>query len=256
MRESEININASKRLLDKAWKYFVIQDYENAMIFVNKAIKKNPQNSDCYVLKGDIFVVKNNLLKAIKNYSNAMLFGLRNEFIYYFRGFAQQKHGNFLKALNDYNLALELNPIFHPALSQRGIIFIAFKKYASAIKDFDAALEIQPDDYGSILNKCSAYEQRGDLSKALDEINAFVFERKNDVPTEIIMERGVLNSKSGFRHQAIRDFSWLIHNTDHFLIGYQLRANEYEKIGEYKKAESDWDKVNELKNLGDGIDYV
>ena len=86
-----------------------------------------------------------------------MLLGLRNEAVYCSRGMAYQELGNFHKALADYNLALELNPKFHPALSRRGIIYMELKNFANAIKDFDAALEIDQNDNDTRFNKFNAY---------------------------------------------------------------------------------------------------
>ena len=250
MRESERSSKASMKLLDKANNYFINENYDNSMTFVNKAIQKDPQNPDCYELKADNYLVKNNSPKAIENYSKAMLLGLRNEAIYCSRGMAYQELGNFHKALADYNLALELNPKFHPALSRRGIIYMELKNFANAIKDFDAALEIDQNDNDARFNKFNPYERKGDLPMALDELNAFVSARKNDVPLEFFLQRGHLNSKCGYHQKSVEDFSRLIFKIDDFELAYEWRANEYEKLGELEKAKSDRDKVNKLKSLG------
>ena len=142
MRESERNSKASKRFFQKAINFFINENYDNSMTFVNKAIRKDPRSPDYYVLRGDNYIAKNNPPKAIENYSNAMIHGLRDESIYYSRGYAYQQLGNTHLALVDYNLALELNPKYSPALSQRGILFMELKNFANAIQDFDAALKI------------------------------------------------------------------------------------------------------------------
>ena len=250
MRESERNSKASKRFFEKAINYFINENYDDSMIFVNKAIQKDPRIPDYYVLRGDNYIAKNNPPKALENYSNAMIHGLRDESVYYSRGYAYQQLGNTHLALVDYNLALELNPKYSPALSQRGIIFMELKNYANAIKDFDAALEIDQNDNDTWFNKFNAYEQKGDLPMALDELNAFVSARKNDVPLEFFLQRGHLNSKMGFGQKSVEDFSRLIFKIDDFELAYEWRATEYEKLGELEKAKADRDKVNELKSLG------
>ena len=250
MRESERNSKASMKLLDKANNYFLNENYDNSMTFVNKAIQKDPQNPYCYDLKADNYLAKNNPPKAIENYSKAMLLGLRDENIYYSRGYAFQKLEKTQNALGDYNLALELNPKFHPALSQRGIIFMELKNYAKAIKDFDAALQIKPNDYDTWLNKFNTHEKKGDFPKALDELNAIVLERINNVPTKFFLRRAYLNSKYGYHQKSVEDYSRLIFKIDNFKLAYGWRSDEYEKLGELEKAKSDRDKVNELKHLG------
>lgn len=256
MRESEKNSKASKQLYESATKYFIKENFDKSMVFVNKAIRKDPQNPDFYVLRAGICLAQSNPPNAIENYSKAMLLGLRDENIYCSRGYAYQQLGKTQNALCDYNLALEINPKYSPALSQRGIIFMELKNYTNAIKDFDAVLEMEPNDYRSLINKCSVYKQCGESLTALEVINAFVSSRKNHVPAEIIMEKGFLNSECGFHQNAIKDFTKLILEAKYFKHSYEWRANEYEKIGELNKAKADRDKVIELDRFNSDIDYV
>ena len=152
---------------------------------------------------------------------------------------------------------MEIKPDFYPAYALRAECFLVREDFISAIKDFDSALKIEPDDFDLVLSKCSAYEKSGDLPKALEVINDFILDRDYEVPSDFIMERGFLYSKCNYPHQAIQDFSLLIDETDCFLTAYEWRYKEYEKIGDFKNAKKDKEKINDLKN-NDGavISYV
>jgi len=257
MRESEKNSKASKKLMDKVEKYYDAGNFEKAMDFTNRSIKKDPKNAEAHFVKGNILMAMEEPYKAIREFNVAMEFGYRDEIIYTNRGTAFKKIEKFDNSLSDYNLALEIKPDFYPAYALRGECYLVREDFINAIKDFDSALEIEPDDFDLILSKCSAYEKSGDLPKALEVINGFILSRDNEVPSDFIMERGFLYSKCGYPHQAIQDFSQLIDETDCLLTAYEWRYKEYEKIGDFKNAKKDKEKINDLKN-NDGavISYV
>ena len=252
MRKSENNFKESKKLLDKVGKYFDKGNFKKALTFTNQSIKKDPKNAEAHFVKGNVLLALAEPYHAIRAFNAAMDLGYRDEVIYTNRGSAFRKIEKFDNALADYNIALEIKPDFYPAYAFRGNLFLKKEEYTNAIKDFDSALEIEPDDFDVVLSKCSAYEKIGDPLKALKVINDFISSRKNRDISEYLMERAMLYSKCGYSHQAIEDFSKLIDETDCFLTAYEWRYKEYEKIGDFKKAKADKEKINDLKN-NDGV---
>lgn len=257
MRKSENNFKTSKKLVAKAWKYYEAGDFEKALNYTKHSIIKDSNNAEAHFVKGNVLLALAEPYQAIKAFNDAMDLGYRDEVIYTNRGTAFKKIEKFDKSLSDYNLALKINPDFYPAYALRGECLLVREDFINAIKDFDSALGINPDDFELVLRKCSAYEKNGDLPKALKTINNFISSRKDNNIPEYLMERGMLYSKCGYPHQAIRDFSQLIDETDCFLIAYEWRYKEYEKIGDFKKAKADKEKINDLEN-NDGfvISYV
>ena len=252
MGKSTSNIKASKRLLDKVGKYYDAEDFKKALDFTNRSIKKDPNNAEAHFVKGNILMAMKKPYKAIQSFNESIALGYRDEVIYTNRGSAFRTIKKINLALADYKSALEINPNFYLAYALRGELFLDEKKYDIAIKDFDSALKINPDHHVSLINKCSAYEQKGNLQKALKVMNEFVLAKDNNVPFEIIINMGHLYSKCGKHENAIFEFSRLIDGTDIFITPYDWRANEFEKIGEFEKAKADRDKVYDLRN-NDGV---
>ena len=256
MRESDRNRKASKKLLDKVGKYYDARNFEKAMDFTNLSIEKDQYNAEAHFVKGNILMAMEEPYKAIQSFNESIALGYRDEVIYINRGTAFKQIKKIKSALADYKSALEINPNSYLTYAIRGELFMGEKKYAVAINDFDSALKINPDHYASLINKCSAYEQKGNLQKALKVMNEFVLAKDNNVPSEIIINRGHLYSKCGQPKKAIFEYSRLIDGTDIFITPYDWRANEFEKIGELEKAKADRDKVNDLRNSdGAFIEY-
>lgn len=248
MRKSKINFKESKKLLVKVGKYYEVGDFKKALTYTNRSIRKDPKNAEAHFVKGNVFFALAEPYHAIRAFNDAMDLGYRDEVIYTNRGTVFRKIEKFDNALADYNLALEINSDFFPIFAFRGNLFLMKEEYTNAIKDFDSALEIEPDDFDLVLSKCSAYEKSGDPLKALKTINDFSSILTKSDLSEYLMERAMLYSKCGYPHQAIQDFSQLIKKTDCFLTAYEWRYKEYEKIGDFKKAKADKEKINDLKN--------
>ena len=257
MRKADNNPRESKRLLDKAGQFFDAEDFTKALTYTNRSIKKDPKNAEAHFVKGNVLLELAKPFHAIKAFNDAIDLGYRDEVIYTNRGTAFKKIKKPNKALSDYNLALEIKPDFYPAYALRGNLLLKKEDYINAIKDFDSALQIEPDNFDLILGKCHAYERSGDPLKALKAVKDFISSRKNNDISEYLMARGILYSKCGYPHEAIQDFSQLIHETDRLLTAYQWRYKNYLKIGESGKAKADKDKINELEN-NDGvfIEYI
>lgn len=244
----------SKRLMDKVEKYYDAENFEKAMGFINRLIEKDQNNAEAHFVKGNIHMAMEEPDMAIQSFDVAISLGYRDEIIYTNRGYANKKLGKLENAFSDYGSALKINKKFAPAYAIRGKLYLKVKDYINAIKDFDIALKIEPDDYHTLNNRCSAYAEIGNSTKALGDFNAFILSGNNDLPdmSEIETDRAHLYSKCGFHENAIQHYSKLIYDCPVLLTAYEWRAIEYEKLGEFEKAKADRDKIYEMKNNDGG----
>ena len=100
--------------------------YQKALISLNKAQKLNPNISEIYFTKSNIYLK----ISQLKNAKTALEKGLRIE------------------------------PNNHNAIFQLGNILLIEKNYSEAIEVFDKSLKIKPDFWQAINNKCLAYFEK------------------------------------------------------------------------------------------------
>jgi len=107
--------------------------YEEALISLKKAENINPNLSEIYFSKSNVFLKQLNLKDA-------------------------------KIALNS---GLQITPKNHQAIFQLGNIFLMEKNYLSAIKLFDKAVKIKPEFWQAINNKGLAYFEQDKINKSI-----------------------------------------------------------------------------------------
>ena len=133
----EINPEDSFTCSNVAHIYIFLNEYNEALIYINRAIDLNPDNDGFYVNRGSIFA----------------------------------NIGQHEKAIKDYNRAIEINPISVIALNNRGNIYAQLNRYEEAIADFSSALKLQPDSASLYVNLGIALSNSGNFEKAHQNLN-------------------------------------------------------------------------------------
>ena len=122
--------------------------YEEALISLKKAENINPNLSEIYFSKSNVFLKQLNLKDA-------------------------------KIALNS---GLQITPKNHQAIFQLGNIFLMEKNYLSAIKFFDKAVKIKPEFWQAINNKGLAYFEQDKINKSIEFFEKAISLEENAEP--------------------------------------------------------------------------
>ena len=87
--------------------------------------------------------------------------------VYYNRGVAYYKKGDYDRAIADNAKAIELNPGYAKAYGNRGVAFHTKGDYDRAILDYVKVIELDPDDARAYYNRGVAYYKKGDYNRAI-----------------------------------------------------------------------------------------
>jgi tetratricopeptide (TPR) repeat protein len=85
--------------------------------------------------------------------------------------FNQQK---FDEAISDYNKALELDPNYSLAYTNRGSAYLKKYQFDKAMADYNRALELDPSNAAAYFNRGLVYEIRGEHDKAESDLNMVI----------------------------------------------------------------------------------
>lgn len=154
---------------------------------------------------------KNEILKGVDAYDQAISSNPNNAKLYYARGDIYLQVGEHEKAIADYDKAVSLEPQNPDMFIARGCVYISMGDLTSAVADFDRAIAVKPTDAMAYANRGAAYSKMGDVQR------------------------------------AIADYSSAIQYEPRYANSYANRAYAYYKIGEYEKGLADCDKAIKLR---------
>ena len=97
-----------------------------------------------YGVRGDAFVSKRNLGKAIEAYSKGIELDPDNALILNVRGWAYESKGQDDQAFADYNAALQKRPNFGAPYNNRGTLYLRKGALQSALDDFSSSIRVAP----------------------------------------------------------------------------------------------------------------
>ena len=199
--------------------------------------------------------------------------------IYTNRGYAYAQQGDDAHALRDYAQALQLNPRFRDALSNRamallrlgrydaalqdienyialnrenylgylgrGTIYSAQGKFDAALRDFNQAIMLAPTLSDGYLNRSTVYISLGRYDAALTDLDEAL--RHNPRAAEVYANRGYVNLQLGRPEDAVRDLDWAIKLNPALALSYTNRGLYYAAIGQIEAALADFDRVIKME---------
>jgi tetratricopeptide (TPR) repeat protein len=151
-------------------------DPEDALIYFNEALKKDPDNIKALVDKGIALARSGDLAAAKALFDKAIQQGEKQGQVNYRAvvnaGIAISIYGNQNDALPYFNRVIDNANIvraetLYAALVNKGVVLHELQRYEEAIKYYDQALEINPGKLGAIVNKANALQELKRYDEAL-----------------------------------------------------------------------------------------
>lgn len=228
----------------------------------NNAIKANPNFSNAYTNRGNIFRMQKKYDLAIKDYSKSIELNPENLAVVYSRANTYLDKEDFKNAIKDYSLIIDQNPSFKDIYFDRGYANIRLENYNDAKIDMESQLALTPTDFKSIANliniktklklfdealadydkiltafpeqpnlhilysnRANLYKDINQLPKALESINmALTLNKDYDIG---FLNSADINLKLGNKEQACTDFQKSIalgvEKNEHFKVDEDFR---------------------------------
>ena len=146
----------------------------DALLALTKAINLGSKWAGDYINRGIIFYRNHNYRGAISDYDKAVEKDPQNSQCYYNRGLLRQEVGDLNRALEDFNKALDIDPENTDIHYQRGVVNLQLRQWKDAIDDFDQLIQKHPYFLPSYYLAAQAYSALG------DEKQAYSYQHKAD----------------------------------------------------------------------------
>lgn len=141
--------------------------YEESLMFYDKAIAIDPNSEQCLYNRGTVYLNLRRYEQAIADYTllTDKQTGLID--VYFNRAMAFYYIDKYDEAMNDFNYVITKDKTRYYAYFMRGNIYIAKSMYTAAVSDYTKAAVIKQDDAGIFYNRAVAYEYLGNDNKAI-----------------------------------------------------------------------------------------
>ena len=121
--------------------------YDMAIVELEKALDKEPENYDAYYDLGRVYFELGDYEDAISNFENVIEYKEDNEFLYYYLAQSYEGNNEIDKAISNYLKAITVNTKFAVAYKKLGILFMARNDFEDAIEYFEDYMNLDiPDD--------------------------------------------------------------------------------------------------------------
>lgn len=156
--------------------FYELEDYENAELYYNKAIRLNHDCSECFAFLSKIYIEKD-ISKANDYLNRAKEINSELPLNFYVTALILRKNKNFESAITNFNRAVYLEPDNPDYLYERACTFLTKQEYESAINDLKKILTIESNFSIVEFYLAYSYMMISDFKNSLLYINSAI---KND----------------------------------------------------------------------------
>ncbi|MCC3502767.1 MULTISPECIES: tetratricopeptide repeat-containing serine protease family protein [unclassified Microcoleus] len=171
---------------------------------------------------------------------------------FYIQGGDKYKKGDYQGAVAAYNQAIQLNPNYVEAYSNRGLARSDLGDKQGAIGDYNQALQINPNYSEAYNNRGAARSDLGDKQGSLDDYNQAL--RINPNNAYAYNNRGLVRSELGDKQGAIGDYNQALRISPNFAVAYYSRGVVRSDLGDKQGAIADYNEALRI-NPNDADSY-
>jgi tetratricopeptide (TPR) repeat protein len=167
------------------------RDFKELIKFADKTETLTKDQLYCV---GYAFFQLENDFKAIEMYDKAIEKGLKDDYIYLYKGLSLMYDKQYDKAVETFKIAIERNPKGQKNYTELGNTFYYQKKYDSALVYFYKARELEFELGDPYFKVPDIYHIQQNFSKALEEyyISASIINKEDPTYIEILKSIGLL----------------------------------------------------------------
>jgi len=210
----EADRDMSDLLMARGSAYYRMRDYQKAEADYAQSARLDPSSSAIWYNLGLAHEKLDQRERAVAYYGKAIAHNAKNDEAYLNRGLIYLDTGKFSQAIGDFTRVAELRPKDEIPLANRGIAHVWNKNPTAARRDFDAVEAIDPDNAVLLRGKALLCLRDHDLNGAIGYLTKAIEQNDGDV--------------------------WAL----------SLRADIYERLEQYEKAQADTDAILKINRRG------
>lgn len=210
--------------------------------------KSRRDMDDLLMARGTAYYGIKNYRSAKTDYAESSRLDPSSSAIWYNLGLVHERLDERERATEFYGKAITRDAQNDDAYLNRGLIYLDTGKFSQAIADFTQAAELKPKDPMLLANRGIAYAWNKDKIRAWQDFRAV----ETMDPDNVVLLRGkaVLSLHDGNLREAVDLLTKAIEQDGSDRWSLALRADIYERLEEYEKAQADTDQILKINRRG------
>jgi tetratricopeptide (TPR) repeat protein len=204
LRPDQHRLHRSVLLYNMAQVYAAMSLYDEALVNYGAAIEFDPNYSEYYNERGNIYLKIGRLPEAIIDYETAIRLSAPYHEVLINMGQAYKVLGSYDNAVEAYSKALDLNPDQVLPLLGRAQAHEALGRVEEAIVDYTEALKLDPNQPLALANRATLHYEAGRSEEAARDLDrALELDPGNP---DLYQNRAIALSAAGRNEEANCDF--------------------------------------------------
>lgn len=155
---------------NKATAFYEQDNFEAAIEYYDKALKKGKPNFDILFFKGMSYYFLKQYKNAIPNFNLALEINSKQGAPYFYKGLSYSSLGKHVESIEEYQKALNYAPRedYGDIYCSLGNSLSDIGEYPKAIQKFQMAIEEEEDNFSYYYNLAWTYSMMGNYEKAIE----------------------------------------------------------------------------------------
>lgn len=143
--------NNPDNYVERAKYFLTINDFDNALLDLDRAIKADTTRSDLHLLRGQTNFSFQHFKDAIEDYKNCLRINPDNADCHVRKAELELLFMNYPVAIANINAALRINEYMHEAYFLKGVYYKEIGDTTLAVSSYQTAIEVNPDYYDAYI---------------------------------------------------------------------------------------------------------
>jgi tetratricopeptide (TPR) repeat protein len=232
-------------LNSKGVRFFQAEDYEEALTYFKRAVKKNPKYDEAYFRMGLCYGRLNRLQEATECFKRVVELKPNIAAAYFNLGSAYGKLGRYQEAIEAFKEGIRIEPNNAQAFNNLGLTYGRLGRRHEATEAFKEAIRIKSDYIEAQCNLSRAYGILGRYQEAVEAAKEAI--RIKPGFAEAHRTLGVSYSRLGHYEEAMGAFREALRIKSDFAEAYGSRGFTYYRMGQYGRAIEDFNRAIDIK---------
>ncbi len=167
----EHRLYRSVLLFNIAQVYNSLENFDQALYYLNLAIKLDPNYSEYWNMRGNWYFKNDDLAQALVNYLQAIELSAPYSEVWANIGHCYRHLGKISPAVLAYTRSLDLEPRQFPIFVARAQAFETMGNFDAALADYHTALTIDPQQPLVLANRAVLFYDLGNFSAAIEDLD-------------------------------------------------------------------------------------
>ena len=244
----------SVEIYREAIEYIKQNDFEKAIVYLDKALGYDSANADHYNLKGHCLSQLKRNKEAFSVYSEGIKRNPDNPFLYYSRGYFLLFDEEYKQAIVDFTKCLELpgnDSLIKYSYSYRGEAKLRIRDFTGSYDDLMKAYNLDSNNIITLTFLGSVCDDLGKMDDAMKYLSRVIQIAPDYIPA--IANMGFKYQQLGQHEKAIGYYDRVIAMEPGVFYGYSNRSYSRYKLGDLKGAMVD---INRSLDIHPGNSYA